>query len=107
LTCTTMKVFPGFGCVNSSPASFFTETSVVSTSLMVIVSPTFTTLGGACVGAGVLSVNGVVSCSVAVGGALLVGCGVFSLLNTALITMSATMPPIIHSHRRRLRFGGG
>src|SRR6266702_6761823 len=40
-------MLPAFGRVNSSPASFFTETSVVATSSRVIVCPTFaTTLEG-------------------------------------------------------------
>src|SRR6266571_4961487 len=34
-------MLPAFGRVNSSPASFFTETSVVATSSRVIVCPTF------------------------------------------------------------------
>src|SRR6266699_6731326 len=40
-------MLPAFGRVKSSPASFFTETSVVATSSRVIVCPTFaTTLEG-------------------------------------------------------------
>src|SRR6266568_3501638 len=37
-------MLPAFGRVNSSPASFFTETSVVATSSRVIVCPTFATM---------------------------------------------------------------
>src|SRR6266581_5903205 len=37
-------ILPAFGLVNSSPASFFTETSVVATSSRVIVCPTFATM---------------------------------------------------------------
>src|SRR6266568_3954704 len=39
-----MNWLPGLGWVNWSPASFFTETSVVATSFSVIVPPTLETL---------------------------------------------------------------
>src|SRR6266571_5612214 len=106
VTLTTRKIFPALGWSNSLPVLFFTELSVTVQSALTTTGFPIAFPAGACVGAGVFPVAGVLPLACVACGGVFVAPELSARMPTQPSTASANTPSTIHSQVRRF-FGGG